>query len=133
MIVPKPPSSSLKSQCFRFLVTRSEAESWGEGTSWDDGGSCGGCGGCGWTKGDAIAKGKFKGAKGKGKGPVSRLDLEFVELKKFYSQPKNKCQMVKRIPFFGETLLLGLRLTPSNADVHVFCLLFDGKNDPNEW
>jgi len=115
------------------LVTRSEAESWGEGTSWDDGGSCGGCGGCGWTKGDAIAKGKFKGAKGKGKGPVSRLDLEFVELKKFYSQPKNKCQMVKRIPFFGETLLLGLRLTPSNADVHVFCLLFDGKNDPNEW
>lgn len=51
-------------------ATGSEAESWGEGTSWDDGGSCGGCGGCGWTKGDAIAKGKFKGAKGKGKGPM---------------------------------------------------------------
>ena len=61
MIVPKI-------LCF----TRSEAEnSWGE-PSWDDGG---GCGGCAWTKGDAIAKGKFKGAKGKGKGPVSLLNF----------------------------------------------------------
>jgi len=31
--------------------------------------------------------------------------------------------------FWGDSIV---GLTPLNADVHVFCLLFDGKNDPNE-